>query len=73
MPTMRVLWEIDVEVPDEGTEREQAITAARMARELQSEGTTALCFLVKPFMDVVEADYSDWIGIDLDEEEEDLT
>ncbi len=73
MPTMRVLWEIDVEVPDEGTEREQAITAARMARELQSEGTTALCFLVRPFKEVVEQDFSDWIGIDLDEEEEDLT
>lgn len=70
MPTMRVLWEIDVEVPDEGTAQEQAIAAARLARECQNEGTTALVFLVKPFDEVEERDFSDWYGVDLDEPEE---
>lgn len=70
MPTMRVLWEIDVDVPDEGTAQEQAIAAARLARECQHEGTTALVFLVKPFDEGEERDFYDWYGVDLDEPEE---
>ena len=62
---MGVLWEDGLEETDGGTGREKAVAADRMARELQSEGTTALGFLVKKFMGVVESDYSDWIGIDL--------
>lgn len=73
MATMRVLWEIDVEVPDDLLPPQQEVEAAKLAKSLQGEGTTANVFLVAPFDHVEDHDLIDrshWTYVDLDELEE---
>lgn len=69
MPAFRVSWEIDVEVPDEGSDFDQALHAAQLARAMQDIDTTALCFLACPLdsKHCPDIDRSHWINLDLSE------